>query len=87
MIDSTEAIGFVAAALSTIAFLPQAYKAFRTKHTKDISLWMYILVNLSTIFWLTYGIVIGKWPIIAANVVTILFVVPTLFMKIFEKKD
>ena len=73
-------LGLVAAACTTISFLPQAIKTIRTKHTKDLSLCMYTLLTTGVIFWLVYGFLIQDLPIILANGVTLLFTTTTLFL-------
>lgn len=78
-------LGFVAAALTTISFMPQAVKTIKTKHTKDISLGMYIVLTTGVFLWFIYGIFINDLPILLANGVTLLFIVTILIMKIKYK--
>ncbi len=78
----TDWTGSSAAALTTIAFIPQAWKVWRTHHTADISLGMYILFTLGVVLWLAYGIQIESWPIVIANSVTLLLAGSVLTMKI-----
>ena len=68
----TELIGFIAATLTTSAFIPQAIKVYKTKHTKDISLWMFIVLSIGIFSWLIYGILLNSLPIILANVITLI---------------
>lgn len=75
-------LGFTAAICTTIAFIPQAVKVYKTKHTKDISLGMFSLLNLGFVLWLIYGIILNSYPIILANAVTIIFAVYILITKI-----
>ncbi|MFH0876031.1 MAG: SemiSWEET transporter [archaeon] len=65
------AIGFCAAALTTFAGLPQIVKILRKRHTKDISLEMYIMLCLGTLLWLLYGILRKDIVLITANTVSI----------------
>ncbi len=78
-------IGLAGAALTTAAFVPQALKTLREKSTGDISLAMYITMNLGVALWLAYGIAIGDLPVIIANSVTIIFTGTILFLKIKYK--
>jgi MtN3 and saliva related transmembrane protein len=78
-------IGFGAAFMTTVGFLPQFIKTFKTKQTKDISLWMYIILITGIILWLIYGIYKNDWPIIIANIITLTLVVPILILKIIYK--
>ena len=75
-------IGSAAATLTTVAFIPQAWKVWRTNHTADISLGMYILFTLGVALWLAYGILLESWPIIIANCATLLLAGSVLAMKI-----
>lgn len=75
-------IGYLAAICTTIAFIPQAIKVYKSKHTKDISMGMFLLMNAGLIFWLIYGVIIFSYPIILANAITIIFALYILFMKI-----
>lgn len=78
----TEIIGFIAACLTTIAFIPQAYHSWKTRDLSGISLPMYSLFSLGVFFWLIYGIMITSWPIIIANVITLLLACVVLILKI-----
>lgn len=80
--NNTELLGYIAATLTTISFIPQAWKTIKTKRTKDISIYMYILLNIGIICWLFYGIQLNSQPVIWANSITILFTIPVLIMKI-----
>lgn len=65
-------IGYIAAICTTVAYLPQVVKVYRTKSTRDISLGMFLLLNAGISAWLIYGIILNKMPIIAANFVSLL---------------
>jgi len=78
----TELIGYLAAFCTTVAFFPQAIKVYKTRQTKDISMGMFLLLTMGVIFWLTYGLLITSYPIIAANTVTLLLDLYIIFMKI-----
>ena len=75
-------IGLTAAFFTTFAFLPQAIKTIKTKHTKDLSLIMLVMTDLGLICWLVYGMLISSIPIIAANTVSIGLISTILIMKI-----
>lgn len=80
--DTTDWIGSAAAILTTTAFIPQAWKIWRTRHTADISLSMYTLFTFGVALWLTYGILLAAWPIIIANTITLLLAGTVLVMKL-----
>ncbi len=77
-----DSIGIIAGSLTTIAFLPQVIQVVRTKSTEDISLVMYIVFTTGVVFWLIYGILLGAWPVIIANVVTFILALIVLVMKL-----
>lgn len=83
--DKIEIIGLIAAALTTSSFLPQVYKAWKHKSTKDISLTMYLAFLLGIILWLVYGIAIDSLSIIIANTITIVLAVLIIIAKIKYK--
>jgi len=68
---STEWIGYVAAVLTTIAFVPQVLQIWTTRQTQDISLRMYILFSGGVGLWLVYGVLLASWPIILSNMITL----------------
>lgn len=80
--DLTTIIGFIAATLTTAAFVPQAIKTYREKSAKDISLPMYLIFEMGIICWLIYGIALSDLPIILANCVTLIFSTMILVLKI-----
>ena len=79
---SATIIGMIGASLTTIAFLPQAIKTIRTRNTRDLSLFMFLLSGLGVVMWLIYGILISDLPIIFANVITFFLVTTIIVMKI-----
>lgn len=80
----TQIFGYVAAALTTGAFIPQAIKVYRTNSTKDIALGTFLLFTFGTGLWLVYGILIWSYPIIGANVVSIVFACYILIKKLIN---
>ena len=75
-------IGVIAGTLTTIAFLPQVIQVVKTKSTDDISLVMYVVFITGVAFWLLYGILLGAWPVIFANIVTFILALIVLVMKL-----
>ena len=78
---ATDWIGSVAATFTTTAFIPQAWQVWRSHHTADISLGMYVLFTLGVALWLCYGLLLQSWPIIIANGITLLLAGSVLAMK------
>ena len=79
--------GFLAALLTTIAFLPQVYKTWQTKSADDVSLVMLILFIIGLICWIIYGIKINSIPILFANIFTLIFNLSILILKITYRKN
>jgi MtN3 and saliva related transmembrane protein len=77
-----EWVGFVAAALTTFSFIPQAIRTIRTKETHGISLGMYVMFTVGIMFWLAYGLVLMSWPMILSNIVTLALSATILALKI-----
>lgn len=75
-------IGIIAAVCTTGSFIPQAVKVYKTKHTRDISTGMFVLMTTGVFFWLIYGIIIGSMPILGANLITLILSLYILIMKI-----
>lgn len=80
--QSTDLIGSIAATLTTVSFVPQVWRIWRTRHTKDISLGMYIAFTSGVALWLVYGLLLASWPIIIANGITVCLAGAVLVMKI-----
>ncbi len=75
-------IGYIAASLTTLSFLPQALHTFRTRDVSGISLGMYSLFTAGVALWLVYGLLLGAWPIVVANAVTLALALAILVMKL-----
>ena len=76
-----DGLGYAAAALTTAAFLPQAWLTFRTRDVSGISLAMYSVFTLGIAGWLVYGLLLQAWPIVVANVITFVLSASILAMK------
>jgi MtN3 and saliva related transmembrane protein len=82
MMIAPDWIGSIAAALTTVSFVPQVWQILRTRHTHDISLGMYAIFTAGVAMWLAYGILLGSWPIVFANGITLLLAGTVLVMKL-----
>lgn len=80
--QSTEIIGYIAAFLTTTAFIPQAYRSWKTRDLSGISLPMYSLFSAGVASWLIYGVCINSLPIVVANSITLLLAIVVLILKI-----
>ncbi|MFC6281533.1 MULTISPECIES: SemiSWEET transporter [Polaromonas] len=75
-------IGFMGAALTTVSFMPQAWLTFRTRDVSGISLGMYSVFTAGVALWLVYGLLLGAWPIVVANAITLALALAILVMKL-----
>jgi MtN3 and saliva related transmembrane protein len=78
----TELIGYFAAVLTTVSFVPQVWQTFRTRDVSGISLGMYLVFATGVSLWLAYGVLVTAWPIVAANAVTLALALSILAMKL-----
>lgn len=75
-------VGYVAAVSTTVAFVPQVARAWKTRSTGDISLGMYLLLVAGTVLWLAYGVMTQAAPVIASNAVNICLQGSILYLKL-----
>ena len=80
--DSIEIIGFLAAVLTTAAFLPQVYKTWKTKDVSSLSLPMLILFFIGIVSWLIYGVLKNSPSMIFANSITVVSSSLLMYFKI-----
>lgn len=76
-----EIVGYVAATLTTIAFLPQLIRIWRLKSATDISASMYTLFIVGLLTWIAYGAAISAWPVVYANTLTAAQAIAILILK------
>jgi MtN3 and saliva related transmembrane protein len=77
-----DVIGYIAAALTTVSFVPQVLKTWKSKQAADVSLWMYCIFTAGIIMWLIYGVLSEAWPVAVANAVTLVLAGLILAMKL-----
>ncbi|MCK5450454.1 MAG: SemiSWEET transporter [Candidatus Omnitrophica bacterium] len=82
----TNIIGLIAGTLTTISFLPQVMKILKTRHARDISLGMYVVLAIGMIVWLIYGVMIKELPIMVANGIALVFCLFIIAMKLKYRK-
>ncbi len=78
--------GYIAAILTTAAFLPQLIKTLTTKKADDVSLITLIMFITGVLFWIIYGYRISSLPIMLANVITLTLNSLILVSKIYYSK-
>jgi MtN3 and saliva related transmembrane protein len=74
-------LGFVAGTLTTLSFLPQVHKAWRTKRCDDLSMGMLLSFGAGVSLWTVYGLLLHARPVIVANVVTLALLVALVYLK------
>jgi MtN3 and saliva related transmembrane protein len=75
-------LGLIAGTLTTIAFLPQLYKTWKTQSAQDVSSVMMITFCIGVFLWFIYGLAIQAMPVIVANAVTLILALLILVLKI-----
>lgn len=80
-----ELLGYIAAFCTTVAFVPQVVKTYKSKSAASLSLGMFLFFTGGIVLWLIYGIMINEYPIIAANVVTLILAVTLIYFKLRYK--
>lgn len=85
--ELADMVGSTAAIFTTLAFVPQVVKTVRTRHTRDISLAMWVLFCVGVALWMVYGILMIAWPIIIANALTLLMSATVLAIKLANRSD
>jgi len=81
-IEPVTLLGLTAGVLTTLSFLPQVLKAWKTRSTRDISLGMFSMFCTGVFLWVVYGFLVSDLPVLAANVVTFLLAAAILVLKL-----
>ena len=84
---SPDVCGFIAAALTTVAFLPQVIKTWRTKKAEDVSTVMLLMFITGLLFWIIYAIHTHALPVLIANIITFILNVTILILKLIYSKE
>ena len=79
---NADLIGALASTLTTIAFVPQVWRAWKTRSARDLSLPMYLIFSSGVVLWFVYGLMLGAMPIIVGNAITLLLAGAVLAMKL-----
>lgn len=80
-------VGTVAATLTTIAFVPQAWLIWKSGRAEGVSLGMYAIFTIGVALWLLYGVMLGAWPIVVANAITFVLAAFILLLKLTSRRD
>ena len=79
---AAELVGYLAAGLTTVSFVPQVWHTWRTRDVAGISLGMYVVFATGVFLWLVYGLLLGAWPIAVANGITLALALAIVAMKL-----
>jgi MtN3 and saliva related transmembrane protein len=85
--NEVQILGLAAGSCTTIAFLPQVIKTWKSGSAKDLSLGMFSFFCLGVMLWLIYGIIIKDVPVIVANLLTLVLASSLLFFKLKHKEE
>ena len=80
-------MGIMAGICTTASFIPQIVKIVKTKHVRDISLQMYVVLTTGIFLWIIYGIFLGELPIILANCVAFVLCSYVIIAKVLYGKN
>ena len=86
-INITDLVGTLAACLTTLSFMPQAWLTFKTRDVRGVSLGMYSIFAIGVALWLAYGLLLRAWPIVIANAVTLALALAILAMKLRYRRS
>ncbi len=84
--DLINLLGTAAGSLTTLAFVPQVLKTWRTRSGEDISTGMFLLFSSGVLLWLLYGVALEAAPIIIANAITLLLALTIILLKMRYRK-
>ncbi|MFZ6646219.1 SemiSWEET transporter [Undibacterium sp. TJN25] len=82
---TSDLVGYLAACMTTIAYIPQVWMTWKRKRAEGVSLSMYVILTSGVAMWLAYGVLMHSWPIIIANFITLMLAMFILGMKIVYK--
>ncbi|KZK95515.1 PQ loop repeat protein [Pseudovibrio sp. Ad46] len=85
MLIYADYIGYLAAIIGTLCWLPQTVKTWRSRETKDLSLAANLLVLSTVVLWFVYGIMMEAWPLVVGNIISIIAVGAIVTAKLIYK--
>lgn len=75
-------LGYIAGILVVVSLLPQVVKSWKTKSTKDISLWRYVIYVVGLVLWIMYAIIIQNHPVAVMNSIGLILASSVLYVKL-----
>ena len=83
--DGITFLGLIAGTLTTISFVPQVVKTWKTKSARDFSLITLAVLETGIVVWIAYGFMIDSLPIVLFNLMTFVLVAVLLAFKVRYK--
>ncbi len=83
--EQIDILGYIAGVLVVISLLPQTIKSWKTKSTKDLSLWRYVIYIAGLILWIVYALLIDNGPVAIMNGIGLILATLILYLKIKYK--
>ena len=88
LLHSTDTLGLLAGALTTVSFLPQLVKTWRSQSAEDVSIGMFVLFGAGVVLWGIYGWEIHALPVILTNLITFILATAILMLKlIYDRRS
>jgi len=84
--EFAQGLGLLAGTVTTLSFLPQVIKIYKSRSAKDISLGWVASLTFGVALWLAYGLMIGELPVILSNMVTLVLAGAILAMKLWFER-
>ena len=84
--NTADLIGSLAACLTTVSFVPQAWLTFKTRDVSGVSLGMSSVFTVGVALWLAYGLLLRSWPMVIANAITLVLALMILAMKLVYRR-
>ncbi len=86
--EPIDLLGLAAGGLTTVSFVPQVLKIWRSKSGNDVSYGMFLLFSAGVSLWLAYGVMLRATPIIAANAATLVLALAVIYLKFrYRQRD
>ncbi|MDA8388316.1 MAG: SemiSWEET transporter [Nitrospiraceae bacterium] len=82
--DLKTLLGFAAGALTTLSYLPQVVKTWKSRSTRDISAGMFVILAAGLLLWTLYGFLINSTPVIVTNIVSFILAVTIVVFKMLN---
>ena len=83
--DKIVIVGLLAGLCTTLSFIPQIAKIYRTRRTQDLSLSTYVLLSVGLLLWVVYGVALNQIAIILPNTIVLVMSLYIIILKVRNK--